>query len=86
MVFRPLSRETIRSILRKELDEVFAQRGLRNRAWSVVWDDSALEFLVENGFTADLGARPLKRAVERHLLTPLAMTIVQHRFPEGDRS
>jgi ATP-dependent Clp protease ATP-binding subunit ClpC len=85
VVFRPLSRETIRSILRKELDEVFARRGLRNRAWSVVWDDSALEFLVENGFTADLGARPLKRAVERHLLTPLAMTIVQHRFPEGDQ-
>ncbi len=85
VVFRPLSRETIRAILRKELDEVFARRGLRNRAWAVVWDDSALEFLLEKGFTADLGARPLKRAVERYLLTPLAMTIVQHRFPEGDQ-
>ncbi len=85
VVFHPLSRDTIRSILRKELDEVFARRGLRNRAWAMVWDDSALEFLVEHGFTADLGARPLKRAVERYLLTPLAMTIVQHRFPEGDQ-
>ena len=85
VVFHPLTRETIRAILRKELDEVFARRGLRNRAWAVVWEDSALEFLLEKGFTVDLGARPLKRAVERHLLTPLAMTIVQHQFPEGDQ-
>ena len=85
VVFQPLSRDTIREILRKELDEVFARRGLRNRAWAVVWDDSALEFLLERGFTADMGARPLKRAVERHLLTPLAMTIVRHQFPEGDQ-
>jgi ATP-dependent Clp protease ATP-binding subunit ClpC len=85
VVFHPLTRETIRAILRKELDDVFARRGLRNRAWAVVWEDSALEFLLEKGFTADLGARPLKRAVERHLLTPLAVTIVQHQFPEGDQ-
>ncbi len=85
VVFHPLGRETIRTILRKELDEVFARRGLRNRTWAVVWEDSALEFLLEKGFTVDLGARPLKRAVERHLLTPLAMTIVQHQFPEGDQ-
>ncbi len=85
VVFRPLSRETVRTILRNELDGVFARRGLRNRAWAVVWDDAAFEFLLERGFTVDLGARPLKRAVERYLLTPLAMTIVQHRFPEGDQ-
>jgi ATP-dependent Clp protease ATP-binding subunit ClpC len=85
VVFHPLSRETIRAILRKELREVFARRGLRNRDWAVVWEDSATEFLLEKGFTADMGARPLKRAVERHLLTPLAMTIVQHSFPEGDQ-
>ncbi len=85
VVFHPLSRETVRAILRKELDEVFARRGLRNRAWAVVWENSALEFLLEKGFTVDLGARPLKRAIERHLLTPLAMTIIQHRFPEGDQ-
>ena len=85
VVFNPLGRETIRAILRKELDDVFARRGLRNRDWAVVWEDPALEFLLEKGFTPDMGARPLKRAVERHLLTPLAMTIVQHRFPEGDQ-
>src|SRR4029077_1444085 len=35
IVFRPLSRDTMREILRKALDEVFLRRGLRNRAWAV---------------------------------------------------
>ena len=85
IVFRPLSRDTIREILRKELHEVFQRRGLRNRAWAVEWDDAASEFLLEKGFTPDLGARPLKRAIEHYLLAPLAKTIVNHQFPEGDQ-
>jgi ATP-dependent Clp protease ATP-binding subunit ClpC len=85
IVFRPLSRDTMREILRKELHEVFQRRGLRNRAWAVEWDDAAMEFLLEKGFTPDLGARPLKRAIERYLLAPLANTIVNHQFPEGDQ-
>lgn len=85
VVFRPLSRDTMREILQKELREVFLRRGLRNRAWAVEWDDAAIEFLLEKGFTPDLGARPLKRAIERYLLAPLANTIVNHQFPEGDQ-
>jgi ATP-dependent Clp protease ATP-binding subunit ClpC len=85
VVFRPLSREVMRSILEYQLREVFKRRGLRSRTWSVEWDGSALEFLLTKGFTADMGARPLKRAIEQYLLTPLARTIVSHQFPEGDQ-
>jgi ATP-dependent Clp protease ATP-binding subunit ClpC len=85
VVFRPLGRDTMRAILRKDLADAFQRRGLRNRAWAVEWDETALEFLLERGFTADLGARPLKRAIERHVLVPLAKTIVEHRYPEGDQ-
>ncbi len=85
VVFKPLSRETMRDVLRKQLRDAFARRGLRNRTWAVEWDAAALEFLLEQGFTVDLGARPLQRAIERHLLAPLAETIVNHRVPEGDQ-
>ncbi|HEX7149931.1 MAG TPA: AAA family ATPase [Thermoanaerobaculia bacterium] len=85
VVFRPLTRETMRGILRKELAEAFKRRGLRNRNWAVEWDESALELLLTDGFTEDLGARPLKRAVERQLLTPLAEMIVTRRVPTGDQ-
>ncbi len=85
VVFRPLGRGVMRDLLRKELNDVLTRRGLRTRQWAVEWDESAVEFLLEKGFTADLGARPLKRAVERYLLSPLALTIVNHQFPEGDQ-
>ncbi|HET8946734.1 MAG TPA: AAA family ATPase [Candidatus Polarisedimenticolia bacterium] len=85
VVFRPLSREVMRQILRRELQVALQRRGLRSRAWEVEWDPSALEFLLEQGFTEDLGARPLKRAIERHLLAPLATTIVNRRVPQGDQ-
>jgi ATP-dependent Clp protease ATP-binding subunit ClpC len=85
VVFRPLSRPVMREILAAELEAVLARRGLRSRQWAVEFDDSALEFLLGQGFTPDLGARPLKRAVERHFLTPLALAIAGHEFPGGDQ-
>lgn len=85
VVFRPLGLGVMRDLLRKELNDVLHRRGLRTRQWAVEWDESAIEFLLHKGFTADLGARPLKRAVERYLLSPLALTIVNHQFPEGDQ-
>ncbi|MGB9180110.1 MAG: AAA family ATPase [Pyrinomonadaceae bacterium] len=85
VVFRPLGWSVMRELLQKELKDVLLRRGFRNRQWAVEWDESAIEFLLQKGFTADLGARPLKRAIERYLLSPLAMTIVNHQFPEGDQ-
>jgi ATP-dependent Clp protease ATP-binding subunit ClpC len=85
VVFRPLSRPVMREILAGELESVLARRGLRGRQWAVEFDDSALEFLLSEGFTPDLGARPLKRAVERHFLTPLALAIAGHDYPGGDQ-
>jgi ATP-dependent Clp protease ATP-binding subunit ClpC len=85
VVFRPLTKAVMRDILRKELGAVLQRRGFRNREWAVEWEDSAIEFLLERGFTRDMGARPLRRAIDQHVLAPIAMTIVEHRFPQGDQ-
>ena len=85
VVFRPLNRGVVRDILLKELNDVLQRRGFRDRDWAVEWEESALDYLLDKGFTADLGARPLKRAIERYLLSPLSMTIVQNKFPVGDQ-
>ena len=85
VVFQPLSRDLMRRILHKELAQAFRRRGLKDRAWAVEWDEAAIEFLLAKGFTPDLGARPLRRAIEQHLLAPLAITIVEHQAPEGDQ-
>ena len=85
IVFRPLTRDHMRSIVSKELALVLERRGLRHREWAVEWEASALEFLLDKGFSTAMGARPLKRAIDQHLLAPLAATLVEHRFPEGDQ-
>lgn len=85
VLFNPLDRGLMREILHKELNRVLTRRGLRNRDWAVEWEPSAIEFLLDRGFTPDLGARPLRRAIEHYLLAPLARRIVEHRAPQGDQ-
>lgn len=85
IVFQPLSRPLMREILQKELQRVLERRGLRHRDWVVEWEPSAIEFLLDKGFSANMGARPLKRAIDHYLLAPLAATLVEHRFPQGDQ-
>lgn len=85
VLFNPLDRSLMREILHKELERAMGRRGLRNREWAVEWEPSAIEFLLDRGFTPDLGARPLRRAIEQHLLAPLARSIVEHRTPQGDQ-
>ncbi len=85
IVFQPLTRELMRSILKKELSRVLDRRGFKDREWAVEWESSALEFLLEKGFSPDMGARPLKRAIDQYVIAPLAATIVERRFPEGDQ-
>ncbi len=85
VVFRPLEREQMRTLLEHELQAVLERRGLRSRGWAVEWDEAALDVLLEQGFSRELGARPLKRAVERLVLAPLARAIVGRTVPEGDQ-
>ena len=85
IVFRPLTRDLMREILKKELNRVLERRGLKYREWAVEWEASAQDFLLEKGFSAEMGARPLKRAIDQYLIAPLAATIVEQRFPEGDQ-
>jgi ATP-dependent Clp protease ATP-binding subunit ClpC len=85
IVFRPLSRELMRGILKKELAGLLERRGLKDRGWAIEWEASALEFLLEKGFSPEMGARPLKRAIDQYLAAPLAAMIVEKRFPEGEQ-
>ncbi|MEO1012002.1 MAG: AAA family ATPase [Bacteroidota bacterium] len=85
VMFNPLSKAIAKQILKNELGKVLQRRGLRRRAWELDFEDSALEFLLEQGFSSTLGARPLKRVIEKYLLAPLALTIVNHNYPKGNQ-
>jgi ATP-dependent Clp protease ATP-binding subunit ClpC len=85
IVFQPLTRDLMRSILKKELAALLDRRGLKDRTWAIEWESSALEFLLAKGFSQEMGARPLKRAIDEYLIAPLAGMIVEKRFPEGEQ-
>ena len=61
--------------LRKRLDE---------RKIGLELSDAAKEFLAEEGFDPVYGARPLNRTIQRRVLDPLAMRVLQGDFVEGD--
>lgn len=70
--FLPLDEETCTRVVRRELDKISRRDGVLHRkvAFSVAADVAA--DLARRGFDARYGARPLKRAIERELLAPLA--------------
>lgn len=84
LCFRPLSRDTMRAILSAELRKALGRRGLRQRPWVIEIDATATDFLLEKGFSPTLGARPLQRAIDRHLLGPMAEAAVRGELPDGE--
>ena len=57
---------------------------LAERKISVELTDAAKDFLVREGYDPVYGARPLKRALQRRLLDPLALRVLEGAFGEGD--
>jgi ATP-dependent Clp protease ATP-binding subunit ClpB len=82
IIYKPLGREELRRIVDLQLERV--QRSLADRRMSLEVTESARELIMEEGYDPAFGARPLKRAVQRLLLNPLATTVIAGEFGEGD--
>ena len=70
--FAPLGREAVRAIVERELAQVAERDGIRQRGVRLEVAPAAADLLAETGFDAELGARPLQRAIDRRVLAPLA--------------
>jgi ATP-dependent Clp protease ATP-binding subunit ClpB len=58
---------------------------LEDRKIHVELTETAKRFLVSEGYDPTYGARPLKRTIQRRVLDPLAMRVLEGEFREGDR-
>ncbi|MCI0700949.1 MAG: AAA family ATPase [Planctomycetia bacterium] len=76
--FAPLDTATIRRIADREWHKVLERDGVRFRELTLNADSSLLDYLASVGFDPRYGARPLKRAMERELLAPLARQMNRH--------
>lgn len=83
IIFNYLGKEQIKKIVELELAKV-AQR-LAPQEIKLEVKESAKELLAEKGFDPNLGARPLRRVVQRQVLDPLALKVVTGDIKPGSR-
>jgi len=74
VIFRPLGKDSMTQIVELELSKV-ADR-LRDRKLKLEVSDEAKKFLIEHGYDEKLGARPLRRAVEKYIEDNLAEALL----------
>ena len=74
LLFNPLSKEDIREIAILQL------RRLRNKlsknGINITIEDSAINYIVETGFEPEMGARPIKRTIDKFIVDPLAQNLL----------
>ena len=81
VLFRPLGMKQIEAIVRIQLDDLRTR--LTEQELTLEADDAAVAWIAENGFDPVYGARPIKRAIQREIETPVARRIVAGDFPRG---
>jgi len=81
--FHPLSRDHMKAII--DIQVRGLMKRLADRKIRVELTDRAKEFLVQEGYDPTYGARPLKRTIQKRVLDPLAMRVLEGEFVEGDR-
>jgi ATP-dependent Clp protease ATP-binding subunit ClpC len=81
IVFRNLEKSDILQIISIELQDLL--KNIAEHKMEIVLDDSAKNFLVEQGFDQKFGARPLRRAIQKYVEDPLAEEILRGSFKEG---
>jgi ATP-dependent Clp protease ATP-binding subunit ClpC len=82
IVFQPLSKEDVLEIVDIMLKRL--NKHLESQRVSVEVTDAAKEFLAEEGYDPKFGARPLARAIRRHIENPLSSRIIGGEFGPGD--
>jgi ATP-dependent Clp protease ATP-binding subunit ClpB len=80
--FHSLDREHLKRIV--DIQIAGLVRRLEERKIHVALTDTAKDKLVQEGYDPVYGARPLKRTIQRRVLDPLAMRVLEGDFREGD--
>ena len=83
IVFRSLNQEDIRKIVQLELDKV--NKRLEENEIQLRATDEALEYLSEEGYNPEMGARPLRRVIQQKIEDRLSDSLLAKEFEEGQQ-
>ncbi len=82
IMFNSLAKESIHKIIDIELANLFGR--ITGLGYSIKITDAAKDYIVDKGYDANYGARPLKRAIQKYLEDPMAEEIIKNNLAEGD--
>ena len=83
VIFDRIKPEAMRSIVDVQLKRV-ARQVKESRDLTLEFDDSVRDMLARDGYDPSFGARPLKRLVQKRLLDPLALELIDGRIHDGE--
>ncbi|MCH2105159.1 MAG: ATP-dependent Clp protease ATP-binding subunit [Planctomycetes bacterium] len=81
VIFNPLTHSDLQRIVHLQLADVEAR--LEEKGVTLELNEAAIDFLITKGFHEDYGARPLRRAIERHIEDPLAEGVLRGEFEKS---
>ena len=82
--FRRLAEADVLRIVDLELEKAASRAGLLRRRLRLVVEPDARAWLARHGYDPKLGARPLKRAIQKDVENPVAKLILEGRFGPKD--
>ncbi|MGA1776792.1 MAG: ATP-dependent Clp protease ATP-binding subunit [Flavobacteriaceae bacterium] len=83
IVFNSLEKKDIRKIVDIELVKLIHR--IEDLGYAIEISDKAKDFIAEKGFDSKYGARPLNRAIQKHIEDLIAENVVNNSIKEGDR-
>jgi ATP-dependent Clp protease ATP-binding subunit ClpB len=82
IIFHALLRDQMRHIVDIQLRGLLKR--LEDRKIRIAVTDKAKDLIIDDGYDPTYGARPLKRTIQRRILDPLAIKVLEGQFREGD--
>jgi len=82
VLFQPLTQEEIIRIV--DLQLRYVEKMLADKGYGFTITSEAKEWLGRMGYDPSFGARPLKRVIQKHLVNPLALKLLEGNYAEGD--
>lgn len=74
LLFNPLTKDAIRKIAMLQLMRL--KDKLSKNGINITIDDTAINYVVETGFEPEMGARPIKRTIDKYVVDPLAQNLL----------
>ena len=82
IIFDRLTADDLSGIIRLQLNLV--EERLKKQNIGIEFDSCAVGYLAEEGYDPVYGARPLKRTIQKNVLDPMSISILNGKFEEGD--